>query len=47
MVLLAVSSEKFVMPRSRAFLTAMQLAGVVVSNPTERKTTCSSGWVPA
>ena len=43
MVLLAVSREKFVSPCFWASSTARQEAGVVVSKPTDRKHTCSSG----
>ena len=42
--LFAVRIEKFLRPKSFAFLTARQEEGVVVSNPTERNTTSSEGF---
>ena len=41
------SIEKFRSPRSRAWWTAIALAGAVVSNPTPKNTTSRSGFSAA
>ena len=47
MVLFATRREKFFTPSSAAFFTDRQQTGTVVSKPTDRKTTSSSGWALA